>query len=293
MKSRRPGGYMTSRSFAPRSTWAGREYDTAASLCFLSMRNSLSVAMIAMNEEANLPRTLESVRWADEIIVVDSGSTDRTVEIARSFGAQTSFHTFGGHGEQKNIALDLCTSEWTLLLDADEVLTPQLQAEILALLGGDPGYDAYWIPRLNLYFGRWMRHGGFYPDHKLRLFRHGRARLSEGVGPHATPQFTGPKGTLRHNMLHYGYPTVAGYLEHMSRYSSEIAQLLYNRGHISASLPAFLWNCILNPVATFVYNYVLRLGFLDGREGLLLHLNHSVYVHWKFVKAWALAQGKP
>jgi glycosyltransferase involved in cell wall biosynthesis len=256
------------------------------------MGNSLSVAMIAMNEEANLPRTLESVRWADEIILIDSGSKDRTIEIAQSFGAKTSYRPFAGHGEQKNIALDLCTSEWTLLLDADEALTPELQAEILALLSDDPEYDAYWIPRLNLYFGRWIRHGGFYPDHKLRLFRRGKARLNEGVGPHSTPQFLGPKGTLRHDMLHYGYPTIGVYLEHMRRYSGEIGQILYRSGRTSSSPPAFLWNCVLNPVATFLYNYFLRLGFLDGREGLLLHLNHSVYVHWKFVKAWALAQGK-
>ena len=248
--------------------------------------------MIAMNEEANLGRTLESVRWADEIILVDSGSKDRTLEIAQAFGAKSSYHAFAGHGEQKNIALDLCTSDWILLLDADEVLSPELQAEILALLSDEPEFAAYWIPRLNLYFGRWIRHGGFYPDRKLRLFRRGAARLSEGVGPHSTPQHKGPKGTLRGDMLHYGYPTVGVYLEHMWRYSSEIGQLLYQRGRTSRSLPAFLWNCVLNPVATFLYNYFVRLGFLDGREGLLLHLNHSVYVHWKFVKAWAMAQGR-
>ena len=256
------------------------------------MRQTLSVAMIAMNEEANLPRTLESVRWADEIVVVDSGSSDRTLEIAQSFGARTSYHQFGGHGEQKNVALDLCTSDWTLLLDADEVLTPELQAEILALLSDEPEFRAYWIPRLNLYFGRWIRHGGFYPDHKLRLFKRGAARLSEGVGPHSTPQFEGVRGTLKHDMLHYAYPTLAIYLEHMSRYSSEIAQLLYKSGRTSRSLPAFIWNGVLNPIATFIYNYFFRLGFLDGREGLLLHLNHSVYIHWKFIKAWWLEKNR-
>jgi len=244
--------------------------------------------MIAMNEEANLPRTLEGVRWADEIVLVDSGSKDRTIEIAESFGAKTSHHDFGGHGEQKNLALDLCTSEWILLLDADEVLPPALQAEILTLLSEDPDFDAYWIPRLNLYFGRWIYHGGFYPDHKLRLFRRGKARLSEGVGPHSTPQFKGPCGVLTNHMLHYAYPTLGIYLEHMGRYSSEIAQLLYKSGRTSRSLPAFFGNAVLNPLATFIYNYFFRLGFLDGREGLLLHLNHSVYIHWKFVKAWSL-----
>jgi len=248
--------------------------------------------MIAMNEEANLPRTLESVRWAEEIIVVDSGSKDRTIEVAKAFGAKTFYHDFGGHGEQKNVALDLCTSQWILLLDADEVLTPELQAEIQALLSGEPQFGAYWIPRLNLYFGRWIRHGGFYPDLKLRLFRRGEARLSEGVGPHSTPQFKGPRGKLKGDMLHYAYPTLAIYLEHMGRYSNEIAHLLHQRGRDSKSLLAFIWNTVLNPAATFVYNYFIRLGFLDGREGLLLHLNHSVYIHWKFIKAWRLGQGK-
>src|SRR5580698_9345959 len=201
------------------------------------MPHSLSVAMIAMNEEANLPRTLDSVRWADEIIVVDSGSKDRTLEIAQSFGAKTSYHAFGGHGEQKNVALDLCTSEWILLLDADEELGPELQAEIRTLLNGEPQFGAYWIPRLNLYFGRWIRHGGFYPDRKLRLFKRGTARLSEGVGPHSTPQFDGPRGTLKNDMLHYAYPTLGIYLEHMNRYSSEIAELLHKKGRDSKSLP--------------------------------------------------------
>jgi glycosyltransferase involved in cell wall biosynthesis len=254
------------------------------------MRKTLSVAMIAMNEEANLPHTLESVRWADEIVLVDSGSKDRTLEIAQSFGAKTSHHAFGGHGEQKNVALDLCTCDWILLLDADEVLTPALQDEIRDVLSGEPGYGAYWIPRLNLILGRWMRHGGFYPDHKLRLFRRGAARLSEGVGPHSTPQFEGPRGTLKHDMLHYAYPDMNVYLEHMNRYSSEIAQLLHNKGRNSKSLPAFIWNALLNPWATFIYNYFFRLGFLDGREGLLLHLNHSVYIHWMFIKAWWLSR---
>jgi glycosyltransferase involved in cell wall biosynthesis len=257
------------------------------------MRKTLSVAMIAMNEEANLPRSLGSVRWADEIILVDSGSTDRTLEIAQSFGAKTSYHAIRGHGEQKNVALDLCTSDWILLLDADEVLTPELQAEIRQLLSGEngePKYGAYWIPRLNLFFGRWIRHGGFYPDRKLRLFRRGAARLSEGASPHSTPQFEGPRGTLKHDMLHYAYPTLNLYLEHMNRYSSEIAQLLVERGRTSQSWLALIWNALLNPVATFVYNYFFRLGFLDGREGLLLHLNHSVYIHWKYVKAWHAAR---
>jgi glycosyltransferase involved in cell wall biosynthesis len=259
------------------------------------MRQTLSIAMIAMNEEANLPRTLESVKWADEIVVVDSGSKDRTIEIAQSFGAKTSYHAFGGHGEQKNVALDLCTSDWIFLLDADEVMTPELQEEIKRLLSckdGEPQFGAYWVKRLNLYFGRWVRHGGFYPDRKLRLFRRGAARLSEGVGPHSTPQFAGAKGRLKGDMLHYAYPTMGIYLEHMDRYSSDIAPLLAAKGRVSRGWASFLWNAVANPAATFVYNYIFRLGFLDGREGLILHINHSVYIHWKFIKAWRIGQGK-
>ena len=253
---------------------------------------TLSVAMIARNEEKNLPRTLESVRWADEIVIVDSGSVDRTPEIARDFGAHHSFNRdFRGFSVQKTLAIEKCTSDWILLLDADEMVSPELAEEIRRTVA-NPQFEAYWVPRLNLFMDRWIRHGGFYPDHKLRLFKRGSARLSEGVGPHSTPQFAGPRGTLKHDMLHYAYPTLAVYLEHMNRYSNEIAQLLYAEGRTSKSWPEFGWNCVLNPAATFMYNYFFRLGFLDGREGLLLHLNHSVYVHWKFIKAWALGRGR-
>ena len=127
------------------------------------------------------------------------------------------------------------------------MLTPELQQEIRDLLAGEPKFDAYWIPRLNLYFGKWIRHGGFYPDHKLRLFKRGAARLSEGVGPHSTPQFAGPRGKLRGDMLHYAYPTMGIYLEHMNRYSSEIAELLHKRGKDSRTLPAFFVECGAEP----------------------------------------------
>jgi hypothetical protein len=138
-----------------------------------------------------------------------------------------------------------------------------------------------------------MRHGGFYPDRKLRLFRRGSARLSEGVGPHSTPQFAGKPGILKGDMLHYAYPTLPLYLEHMNRYSTEMSKLIVPKGKTSRSLFAFFWNVVLNPVATFTYNYFFRLGFLDGREGLLLHMYHSGYVSWKYAKAWEFARKNP
>ena len=251
---------------------------------------TLSVAMITMNEEANLPRTLDSVHFADELIIVDSHSTDRTAEIARAFNAHVFDEDFKGHGGQKNSAIDKCSSDWILLLDADEVLSPELQASIRALLQTTPQFNAYWINRSNQIFGRWMRHGGYYPDRKLRLFRRGAARMTNEASPHSTPFHDGPTGHLSGDLLHYAYPTLALYLEHMQRYSTEMARLTVARGKVSRSPFAFLWNVVLNPVATFIYNYGIRLGFLDGREGLLLHLYHSVYVSWKYAKAWEIAK---
>ncbi|HEX5434299.1 MAG TPA: glycosyltransferase family 2 protein [Candidatus Angelobacter sp.] len=252
----------------------------------MSTKPTLSIAMIATNEEKNLPRTLESVRWADEIIIVDSGSVDRTPEIAREFGANHSFNRdFKGHPEQKSIAISKCTSDWILLLDADEVVSPELAADIQKTIA-NPQFDAYWIPRLNLFMDRWIRHGGFYPDHKLRLWKRGSATMPTHVGPHGTPQFAGPKGTLKHDLIHYAYPSFEQYLSHMNDYSSENVEVLAERGK-AATLPGFLWLALLNPAVTFMKNYVFRLGFLDGVPGLIYHVNHSVYIHWKYVKAWA------
>ena len=250
----------------------------------------ISVPIVACNEAANLRRTLSSVAWVDEIVVVDSGSTDETLEIAAEFGATIFVEPWKGYGPQVNSAIDKCTGEWILALDADEALTPELEAEIRALLTGEPQFAAYWIPRLNLILGRWMRHGGVYPDPKLRLFRRGTARLREDTEPHATPKWDGPSGRLKAHMLHYAYPNLELYLEHMDRYSTASIPLVMRRGKTSRSLGAFVVNTLLNPVATFFYNYFLRLGFLDGREGFLFHLYHSVYVSWKYAKAWQAAR---
>lgn len=251
---------------------------------------TISVAMIACNEEKNLPRTLDGVRWADEVVIVDSGSEDSTPEIARSYGARFSFNRdFRGHGEQKNIAIGACVSDWVLLLDADEVVTPELAREIQAVLEA-PKYDAYWVPRLNLFLTKWLRHGGMYPDKKLRLFKRGAVLLEEGVGPHATPQFAGQRGSLKNHMLHYAYPDFGRYLEHMNNYSSNMAgPLLVKYQHAPRFM--LLLRSWLHPGLGFVRNYFIRLGFLDGTEGLIFHFNHAVYVHWKYVKAWE-ARGK-
>jgi glycosyltransferase involved in cell wall biosynthesis len=250
----------------------------------------ISVPIVACNEAANLRRTLESVAWADEIVLIDSGSTDETVAIAREFNACIFVESWKGYGSQVNSAIDKCTGDWILTVDADEVITPELRAEIDTLLAGKPEFDAYWIPRLNLVLGRWMRHGGLFPDPKLRLFRRGTARLREDTEPHATPKYDGPKGQLQAHMLHYAYPNLDVYLEHMLRYSTQSVPLVLREGKSSRGLAEFVVNTFLNPVATFVYNYFFRLGFLDGREGFLFHMYHSGYVSWKYAKAWWAAR---
>jgi glycosyltransferase involved in cell wall biosynthesis len=246
----------------------------------------ISIAILAHNEAANIRRTLASVAWADELVLVDSGSTDETVAIAREFGAKVFTEPWKGYGGQMNSAIDKCTSPWVFSLDADEVLTPELQTEIQTLLAANPRFEAYWVPRRNQIFGRWMRHGGQYPDYKLRLFRQDTARLPEDTEPHATPKWTGAKGKLKGDLLHYQYPTIALYVEHMNRYSSASVPLVLRKGRSCRGLLEFIAMTFLNPILTFVKNYIFRGGFLDGREGLLFHLYHSAYISWKYAKAW-------
>jgi glycosyltransferase involved in cell wall biosynthesis len=249
------------------------------------MTLTLSVAIITKNEEANLPRTLASVRWAEEIVIVDSGSTDRTAEIAREFGAKFFVEEWKGFGAQKNAAIARCTGDWVLALDADEEVSAELAEEIRGLPGGQPEYQEYFLPRRNFFLGRWIRHGGYYPDPKLRLFRRGSARFEERA-VHETIRPAGPAGRLHGDLIHHAYPTLDAYIEHMNRYSALGATQAVERGKTSRSAFAFFWNVFVVPVATFKYNYFLRLGFLDGREGLLLHMYHSAYVSWKYAKAW-------
>ncbi len=250
---------------------------------------SLSVVLITLNEAANLPRTLDSVRGMGEIVVVDSGSTDTTLEIAREFGAQVFTEAWKGFGAQKNSAIGHASGDWILSLDADEELSPELRREIEALLAGKPACAAYRIPRLNHFLGSPLRHGGYWPDPKLRLFRHGAAHFEERP-VHETMKSTGPMGQLQGHLIHRCYPNLTEYIEHMNRYSTAGAEMLVSSGRVRTSGAWLAWNSVVNPMATFLYNYLFRLGFLDGRAGLLQHLNHSVYIHWKFAKAWEQAR---
>lgn len=260
------------------------------------MQVTLSVAIITLNEEANLARTLASVQFADEIIVIDSGSTDRTLEIARSFPSVKLFsEPWKGFAAQKNSAIEKCVGTWVLSLDADEELTPELQNEIRLLLPSNPSADAYMLRRRNLFLGRWIKRGGYYPDPKLRLFRNHSANFAPAARfsdrpVHETIAFDGKLETLHHDLIHHAYPTIESYIEHMDRYSTLGAQILVEKGKISRSAPAFFWNMRVVPQFTFIWNFFFRGGFLDGREGLLLHAYHSTYTSWKYAKAWNAAR---
>jgi glycosyltransferase involved in cell wall biosynthesis len=277
----------------------------------------LSDVIITLNEEANIGRTLASVQplVADgkgEIIVIDSGSTDRTVEIAKSFGAKVFIEEWKGFAAQKNSAIEKASGEWILSLDADEEVSPELAEEIERKLKYPPQLYKFaertedgqhkpiyingcWLPRKNYFLGRWIKHGGFWPDRKLRFFRRGTGKFKD-TAVHETLQvqeydkggFSVSSKRLRGALLHHSYPTLSDYIDHMNRYSSLGAEMVVAKRKVQFS---FI-NIVLRPMFTFVYNYFFRLGFLDGREGLLLHLYHAVYVSWKYAKAWELSRNK-
>ncbi|MFZ0816943.1 MAG: glycosyltransferase family 2 protein, partial [Candidatus Sulfotelmatobacter sp.] len=264
----------------------------------------LSIVIITHNEEANLGRTLKSLapllysesrRNDNELIIVDSGSTDRTLEIAKPFGAMIFVEDWKGYAAQKNSAIDKATGIWIVSLDADEALSPELVQELRLALGkqlnlrseqppDSPVFaDAFSMPRLNLFLHKEIRHGGFWPDRKVRLFRKGKGRFA--MRPvHESVQVAGRIAELNAPIIHHSYPTLSDYIEHMNRYSSLGAEMVVAKANGKVRFSAV--NIVLRPLATFVYNYIFRFGFLDGREGLLLHLYHAVYVSWKYSKAW-------
>ena len=276
---------------------------------------TLSVVIITYNEEANLAPTLESVKplvsdGKGEIIVVDSGSTDRTLEIAKSFGAKVFIEEWKGYAAQKNSSIDKATGDYILSLDADEEVGSDLSAEIQEILKSPPQeykfrqtlpdgtsgrvfVNGFRLPRKNYFLGRWIKHGGFWPDQKLRLFRRGTGRFKDAA-VHETLKVTEYKKDgisvlskrLNGALIHHSYPTLSDYIDHMNRYSSLGAEMVAAKGKVRFSVV----NILLRPLATFLYNYIFRLGFLDGREGLLLHLYHAVYVSWKYAKAWELSR---
>jgi glycosyltransferase involved in cell wall biosynthesis len=237
----------------------------------------LSVILITRNEAANIAACLESVAWADEIVVVDSGSTDETPAICRRYTQNLTVTDWPGFGPQKNRALDRATGDWVLTIDADERVTPELRAEIEQVLQA-PDADAYELPRLSSYLGQAMRHGGWWPDHVTRLFRRGSARFSE-ARVHETLQVTGRTGRLKQHLIHHPFRSLDQVIGKMDSYSTAAAAGMAERGR-----SAGLTSAVLHGLFAFLRTYVLRAGFLDGRLGFVLAVSNAEGAYYKYLK---------
>ncbi len=244
----------------------------------------LSVIIITKNEAAHIGGCLDSVAFADECIVLDSGSTDDTCAIARARGARVEISPdWPGFGPQKNRALDLATGDWVLSIDADERVTPELAQAIGHALQA-PDAEAYRIARLSNFCGRWIRHSGWWPDHVVRLFRRGAGRFTE-VAVHERVVVQGRTGTLAGHFLHYPYASLEALIDKLNRYSTDAAQSAYARGRRTGIMGPFghgFW--------TFVRIYLLRRGFLDGWQGLILAGMAGAGSFFRYAKLYWLAR---
>jgi glycosyltransferase involved in cell wall biosynthesis len=243
----------------------------------------LSVVLITYNEQPNIRRTLESVQWADEIIIVDSGSSDATVSICREYTEKVFHQEWLGFGKQKNAAIDKASGEWVLSLDADEPVEVALAEELRCIIAAPQALDGYRIPRKTFFLGKQIRYGGWYPDRNLRLFRKGAGRFEERA-VHEAIKVQGTVGNTRHAILHYAYPDLASYMSSINKYSSLAVNVMAEKG--ITRFKAGWVNILFRPVLTFVLKYFFRFGFLDGKHGLVLNLFHSYYVFAKYAKAW-------
>jgi len=245
----------------------------------------LSVVLITRNEIRNIGACLRSVAFADEVIVVDSGSTDGTIEAARAAGARVEVRTdWPGFGPQKNRALDLATGDWVFSIDADEQVTPELAQGLREAMHSGQ-YDAWYVNRRSNYCGQYMAHSGWYPDRVLRLFRRGSARFSQDI-VHERVVCDGPAGRIAGDLLHDSMPHFESVLDKLDRYSTAGALALMQKG-VKGSLGKALghgwW--------AFMRTYFVKLGFLDGRLGLALALSNAEGTYYRYMKLWLLQRG--
>ena len=249
--------------------------------------NSLSVCIVTYNEEENIRECLESVSWAEEIIVVDSLSNDRTVEICRQYTDRVIQRKWNGYIDQKSFALEHATGEWVLFIDADERLSPGLIKEIKKEISKENNeYDGFYLPRHIYYLGRWINHGEWYPEYRLRLFKRSKGCIG-GIEPHDKVELT-TQGRmrvkyLREDMRHFTYKTISDQIRTIDKFSSISADEMDKTGknfHISQLL--------LHPPARFITGYILRGGFRDGIPGLIIAVTCSFHVFLKYCKLWEL-----
>ena len=239
----------------------------------------VSVVIITKNEEVNIEDALKSIADAQEIVVVDSFSTDRTVEICRKYTDKVYQHEWQGFARQKQTAVDYAEGPWVLILDADERVTPELKSEILKNISGTD-IDGFYMPRENYFIGKRIRHGGWWPDHTLRLFKKDRGKL----GPrevHEKVVVEGSTGYLKHPLRHHTYRSVSDFVERMERYSTLAAQEIRRESGCAG-----LFSLMIKPPVTFIKMYFLRFGLLDGTRGFMLAVLYSFYTFLKYAKTW-------
>lgn len=249
---------------------------------------SVTACIVAFNEEDRIADCIRSVSFCDEVVVVDSHSSDRTREIARELGAKVIERDWPGYGAQKEFATRVARHDWILSLDADERATPKLRDEILALeRDGFRGRVGWRMPRLTAWQGRWIRHGTWYPDRQLRLFDRREGHWG-GYNPHDRWETKGPVGKLRGDILHHTYRSLEDHLRTIDRYTEIMAQGMHERGR-----KATLVDIVLRPAARFFRFYFLKLGFLEGWRGLVLAYFVAYYARLKYVRLYVLQHGTP
>ncbi|KPK85186.1 MAG: hypothetical protein AMJ94_19300 [Deltaproteobacteria bacterium SM23_61] len=238
----------------------------------------ISVAIITKDEERNIRDCLDSVKWADEILVVDNGSTDRTLSICEEYGARIFQEEWKGYSGQKNSAVEKAGNEWVLNLDADERVSPELRQEMQKSLEENRGVDGYWIPRKNFFLGQWIRYCGWYPDLNLRLFRKSRGRFGERA-VHERVEVEGKTATLTHPLIHKTYQSLSDFFVRMDRYSTLAAQEMHRARRKFRRM-----DVVFRPPFTFLQMYLLRAGFLEGYLGFVLSVLYSYYSFAKYIK---------
>lgn len=242
----------------------------------------ISAAIIVRNEAENIPGLCETLDWADEIVIVDSDSTDRTVELARSYTTQVFNRPFAGYKDKHEYADSLTTGDWIFWIDADERVTPELRAAIAALRERDEATlpDGFRIARRTLYQGRWIAHSGWYPDFQMRLYRKA-ASFWDGVAPHETARVHGRVETLRGEFLHYTKRDLSEHHRVLDSYTSLAAQYLFNQGRRVRAL-----ELLALPIAAFLRTWVIKQGFRDGVPGLIIAMFTAYSVFLKYAKVW-------
>jgi glycosyltransferase involved in cell wall biosynthesis len=246
----------------------------------------LSAIVIALNEEKNIQRCLESLAWADEIVLVDSGSQDRTKELASKYTDKIFDFKWDGFGKSKEYAKNKAKGVWVLSIDCDEVVSDKLRDEISTKMSSPEGPDGYFIPRKSNFLGRWIKHSGWYPDYVLRLFRRGKGSFTlDRV--HERVMVNGTVGHLENELLHYTDPNLHHYLIKLNQYTTDAALEMHQQGK-----EASLSDMIFRPMGIFLKTYLLRVGFLDGMEGLTLAFCSAFHVFFKYAKLWHLNKNK-